>query len=293
MQYRGLFIGLTTIDIQYFVETFPVFNIKVKTKTPDILVGGPATNAAVAFAKLNNGAFLSTASGQNSFSGLIEMDFAKTKVNHFDIVKQQKQNPVIATVVTSKNGDRNIFTHNPEIIQPNIIAEELFKQVNPEIVLLDGFYPEFSLNCAQLARKEGIPVVLDCGSWKPQYDDLLEFTDIAICSNDFYPPKCNNPEQVFQFLQAKNIHQIAISKGGENILYFDKKRGEVAIEETKVADTLGAGDFLHGAFCYYFLQLNQFEPALKKASVIASYSCKFEGTRKWLNIDKSWIVFQK
>ena len=76
MQYRGLFIGLTTIDIQYFVETFPGSNRKVKTATPDILVGGPATNAAVAFAHLNGRAFLASAAGRNSFSCCVFLCFA-------------------------------------------------------------------------------------------------------------------------------------------------------------------------------------------------------------------------
>ena len=67
MQYSGLFIGLTTIDIQYFVDTFPESNRKVKTEAPEIFVGGPATNAAVAFAKLNNGAFLASPVGKNPF----------------------------------------------------------------------------------------------------------------------------------------------------------------------------------------------------------------------------------
>lgn len=293
MQYRGLFVGLTTIDIQYFVETFPVSNLKVKTNAPSILVGGPATNAAVAFAKLNNRAFLASASGRNSFSDIITADLHETRITHFDLTEQQKINPVIASVVTSKNGDRNIFTHTPKIIQPDISANELFEKVKPEILMLDGFYPEFSIKCAQLARNRNITVVMDCGSWKPQYNYLLELVDVVICSEDFYPPQCNNSGQVIQFLQNKKVNKIAISRGRKNILFFDKKRGEVTIEKVKVIDTLGAGDFLHGAFCYYYLQLNNFEAALKRASLTASYSCKFEGTRKWLNNHNDFVFIKK
>lgn len=288
MLYRGLFIGLTTIDIQYFVESFPGSNRKVKTAAPDILVGGPATNASLAFAHLNNGAFLASAAGKNSFSELIIKDLTSTKIEHFDLVGLQNINPVIASVITSKvNGDRNIFTHHPNLILPDITPEELFKQVDPQIVLLDGFYSEFSLECARIAKNKGIPVVLDCGSWKPQYNELLGFTDVAICSEDFYPEGCINSFQVLEFLQTKNIEKIAISRGGKSILFIDGiNRGEVEIDKIQVSDTLGAGDFLHGAFCYYFLQLNDFESALIQAAKIASFSCQFEGTRNWLNFTK-------
>ncbi len=285
MKYNGLFIGLTTIDIQYFVDEFPESNKKIKTNAPEILVGGPATNAAVAFAKLNNGAFLASALGQNSFSKFFELDFKQTNVSHFDIIKQQKLNPVIASVVTSNNGERNIFTHNPEKIKPNITVEELFNCVSPDIILLDGFYPEFSIDCARLAHKNRIPVVLDCGSWKPQYNNIFEFTDVVICSDDFHPPACHNSDQVLQYIQKNKVNKIAITRGGGNIIFTDKKRGNIAVETVEVKDSLGAGDFLHGAFCYYYLQLGNFEAALKNASELASYSCRFKGTRKWLNND--------
>lgn len=285
MQYRALFIGLTTIDIQYFVESFPVSNIKVKTKIPDILVGGPATNAAVAFAKLNNGTFLATASGKNAFTSFIIDDFVNTQITHFDLAKHQTINPVIASVITSsKNGDRNIFTHNPELQNYDYSAKELFETIHPEIILLDGFYPEFALECAKIAKEKNIPVVMDCGSWKQQYIDLLNFTNIAICSADFYPPDCTNTEQVLKYLQNKKIKKIAISRGEENLIFSDEKRGEVLVENANVVDTLGAGDFLHGAFCYHFLESGQFELALKNASEFATFSCQFEGTRKWLKM---------
>lgn len=282
MKYSALFIGLTTIDIQYFVDHFPKTNVKIKTAPPDILVGGPATNAAVAFAKLNGGTFLASASGQNSFSEYISNDFNATNISHFDLIKEQKANPVIASVVTSGNGERNIFTHNPEKIKSNFSAKALFEKVNPELILLDGFYPEFSIECAQLAKQKNIRVVLDCGSWKPQYDSLFEFTDVAICSNDFYPPSCKTSQQVFQYLIDKKISKIAISRGEKDVLFFNETYGEITVNKTKTIDTMGAGDFLHGAFCFYYLNLCKFEEAVQKAAEFASFSCKFKGTRDWL-----------
>lgn len=283
MQYRGLFIGLTTIDIQHYVDYFPISNQKIKSSAPEILVGGPAANASVAFATLNNGAFFVSACGQNSFTETIKEDCKVTKVNYIDLVDKQDFKPVLASVVTSENGDRTIFTHNPADINTGMDANELFEKVKPQIILIDGFYPEFSLKCAQIAKKQNIPIVIDCGSWKPQYRELLNFVDIAICSADFYPPHCKESEQVIHFLQKKGIEKIAISRGGDSIIFADEKRGEIEIEQVNVVDTLGAGDFLHGAFCYYYIQFQNFEKALQKASQIASYSCGFKGTRKWIN----------
>ena len=49
---RGLFGGLTTIDIQYLVNTFPRSNSKTVASQFAMSVGGPATNAAITFAYL-------------------------------------------------------------------------------------------------------------------------------------------------------------------------------------------------------------------------------------------------
>lgn len=288
MQFNGLFIGLTTIDIQYFVNTFPESNKKVKTEAPDIFVGGPATNAAVAFAHLNNGAYLASAVGINPFESFIKSDFSVTKIKHTDIVDNQNVNPVIASVITSdSNGDRNIFTHNPNNIQSEISVNNLFTNVKPDILLIDSFYPEFSLACAKLAKKNNITVVVDGGSWKPQYKELIEFTDVIICSEDFYPPGCENSQQVFNYLQTGGIDKIAISRGHKNVLFKEGQTwGEIEIPVIKVADTLGAGDFLHGSFCYFYLKTNDFKKALKEASLISSFSCEHKGTRKWLKLLK-------
>ena len=286
MQKNGLFIGLTTIDIQFFTDKYPEPNKKVKTEPPEILVGGPATNAAAAFAHLNGGANLVSAVGKNPFKSFIQNDFNKTKIEFTDLTASRETHPVLAAVITSKqNGDRNIFTHFPATVQPEISAEKLFERTVYDIVLLDGFYPEFSLECARLARKNKIPVVMDCGSWKPQYADLLNFADVVIASADFFPPECVETGDVFDFIRKKGVRFSAISRGSRSILFQTKKgRGEVPVKKVKVADTLGAGDFFHGAFCYYFLQTKlNFESALKKAAELSTFTCQFEGTRSWLN----------
>lgn len=289
MPYNGLFIGLSTIDIQFFVDEFPRPNKKVKTGPPAILVGGPATNAAVAFAHLNKEANLVSAVGKNPFHSFIQNDCSKTQIHFTDLIAAQETNPVLASVITSKlNGDRNIFTHYPEIIQPEFNSGELIDKFQPDILLLDGFYPEFAVECACLANNRHIPVVLDCGSWKPQYEELLIHADIAICSADFYPPGCSNASDVFDFMKSKKVILSAVSRGGQSILFQHKKdRGEVPVKKVKVVDTLGAGDFLHGAFCYYYLHLNfNFEKALNQAASLATFTCRFKGTRSWINFSE-------
>ncbi len=284
--FRGLFVGLTTIDIQYFVDVFPSSNKKVKTAPPKIIPGGPATNAAVAFSYLNNEAFLSSAIGSNPFSDFAKNDFKSAGIRHFDLTENQPKNPVIASVITSENnGERTIFTYNPDKITPSVSSEYLFDKLKPQVLLLDGFYPEFSIECARLAKQRNIPVIIDGGSWKPQYSELIPLSDVVICSSDFFPPGIFDIDSLFQYCKDAGIQKSAVSRGGKSILYTTETgRGEVKVNTAEVVDTLGAGDVLHGAFCYYYLSSGfNFLSALKSASGLATFSCKFKGTREWLN----------
>jgi len=282
MKYKALFCGLTTIDIQYFVDVFPKSNLKIKTDAPDILVGGPATNAAVAFSFLNQGAYLVSKVGESAFSSFVLDDFSKNNL-HFTDLAPGDTKPVIASVVTSSNGDRNIFTHHPDSGNWSIDTNEILDHVQPDIVLMDGFYPEAAISLVREAALRNTPIVLDCGSWKPQYTELLKYTDIAICSEDFMPPYCNNSNEVFSFLKELGVMNMAITRGSRSIL-FEKEtdKGEIDVKGVEAIDTLGAGDFIHGAFCYYFLKFKDFEKSLYKASQLATYTCKFKGSRDWL-----------
>ena len=285
MPYTALFAGLTTIDIQYQVDLFPTTNIKIKSDPPDILVGGPSTNAAVAFARLSGEAYLVSSVGRNSFNEIISKDFEETNIVHIDLAGEEAINPVIATVVTSKNdGHRNIFTHNPVSPQTNLDPKGLIRKYQPQILLLDGFYPEFCIELVREASNRNMPVVLDCGSWKPQYEQMIPYSETAICSADFIPPGCSNSADAIRYLRDLGVKNAAVSRGEESIL-FDCGKGlnELSVNKVEAIDTLGAGDFLHGAFCFYSLKYGNFEMALKAASQVATHSCRFKGTREWLN----------
>jgi sugar/nucleoside kinase (ribokinase family) len=285
MKFSGLFAGLTTIDIQYFVDRFPDANKKVKTEAPGMLTGGPATNAAVAFSLLNGGAYLASATGKNAFSDFINNDFQENNIRHFNLTAASGSNPVLATVITSGvKGERNIFTHNPGPIVPEITATELLKQVKPQILLLDGFYPEALVELAHVSKEHNVTVVLDCGSWKPQYKQLIPLADVVICSADFLPPGCLSVHDVIDYLHDSGNKKSAISRGEKNLLYFEEEmKGEVPVEKVKIKDSLGAGDFLHGAFCFYYLELNSdFENALIEAVKFATFTCRYKETRSWI-----------
>lgn len=276
---KALFIGLTTVDIQYFVDQHPEENKKIKTDEPLVVAGGPAANAALTYAYMGGQVDFLSCIGENSFSKILYDDLKrKCSLSIIDAKKGEEYNPIIATILTSKNGSRTIVTHHPQKIDSYTFDVNLN---NYDLVFTDGFYPEIAIPICKEANQLKIPVVFDGGSWKTHLTNLLEYVDYAICSADFIPPNCKTITDIFTFLQGYGIQYNAISKGEMSI---ETEGKSIPIEHVRAYDTLGAGDILHGAFCWYLTNKNfQFHKALTKASKIATESVKHKGTRSWMD----------
>ena len=286
MKYKGLFIGLTTLDFIYLSNFYPQANQKVVAEDYLTVAGGPATNAAVAFSYFGNQGQLLTVLGQHPLSHLIASDLENYSIEIIDLIpKQLASPPVSSIIVTSDTGERSVISINALKSQGNKsqIPENILNEI--DIILIDGHQIEVSLALVEVAKNKEIPIVIDGGSWKSGLEQVLLFADYVICSANFYPPQCLNSQDVFDFLQTMGISYIAVTQGEKPIQYLDQgKIFTLLVPSIPVVDTLGAGDIFHGAFCHYILQ-NNFSFALSQAAKIASKSCQFFGTRSWLKSD--------
>lgn len=276
---KALFIGLTTVDIQYFVDEYPEPNTKLKTDAPLVYAGGPAANAAITYTYLGGEADFLTCIGNNSFSNLLFSDIEQNKLNVIDVFENKSFQPIVATVITTlSNSDRTILTHHPLPIN-NVPSVELnLEQYN--FIFIDGFYPEIAVTICEKARSIGKTVIFDGGSWKSQISDLLPLVNIAICSNNYFPPGCSSLAERIGFTKAQGVEHVAISRGGESIIV---ENDEIPVSVVDTLDSLGAGDILHGAFCWFYSNNPDFLKALEKASIVATYSTTLKGTRNWMN----------
>ncbi|MCC3474776.1 MULTISPECIES: sugar kinase [unclassified Microcoleus] len=279
----GLFLGLATLDLIYLAEKPPGENQKVVAVDSTIAAGGPATNAAVAFSGLGNAAVLAGVLGTHAIAQLIRADLAEYNVRIMDLQPGRSHSPPVSSIiVTQATGDRAVISVNAtkSQVDSQAINRDILTSVN--IILFDGHQIPASQEIAQLAQSKNIPIVLDGGSWKPGLEKILPFVEWAVCSDNFHPPDCHNSQQVFAYLSAAGIPHLAITRGEKPIQYFSNDSfGSLEVPQIQAADTLGAGDIFHGAFCHYILQEN-FTNALTAAAKIASDSCKFFGTRDWI-----------
>ena len=284
----ALFAGLSTVDIVQLVERLPAANEKVVSLDFLVAAGGPAANAAVAFAHCGGTATLATALASHSLTGLIVADLEAAGVH----VRQQATYdgpPITASIlVTRETGERAVIS--PAAMQRTLTAAHFpaTSLDGVKAVLIDGYFGEIAVPLAAQAREHGIPVLLDAGSHKPHTDELLAHVDIAVVSEDFAPPGINaDPVSVLSYLADHGVAYGAMTRGARAIVFrAPQTRGAIPVEPVDVADSLGAGDFFHGALAYAIahggLVEESFPHQLGWASRVAGASLGSFGTRAWL-----------
>jgi sugar/nucleoside kinase (ribokinase family) len=285
--FNGVFLGLVTADIVYYVPHYPSSNQKLKAELQLAFAGGPAANSAVSFAAFGNKASLISGLGRHPLARVAMKDLADHHVQLIDCTDQPKRPPVLASIVIDlSNYDRSVVYSNADLRKLGHDAlSEVFLE-DADILMLDGHFLPQAIQMAQWAKPRHIPVVFDCGGWRDGMEELLPLADYAICSNDFYPPGCTSKADVIAHLRSYGIENIAITwDGNPIIIHHQGNTTEMPVMKIRPMDPLGAGDIFQGTFCHHILK-NDFLFSIERAAEVASMSCTSLGTRAWIEQEK-------
>ena len=287
MKKKALFIGRSTIDHTYLLDSFPRENTKVFADRYLRQFGGPALNAAITFNLLGGHAGLLSYFGNcDSMMNIKNELREKYDIGIVDLIKEGRYRlPESSIFVCGSSGTRTIVNPPRQDHREDICYENLNLAEAP-VILLDGFVFSGRLKTELLeARKKGSMIVLDGGSWKNETPGILETVDIAICSSKFLMPGGDMDQTVSEMFN-KGIDFIAITNNEKGIIVYQKNSvAKIPVPEVRAIDTLGAGDVLHGAFCYYLTEGYDWMEALRRAAQIASRSCCYFGTHAWKDHD--------
>jgi sugar/nucleoside kinase (ribokinase family) len=286
----GLFVGLCTLDVIQLVDHAPASDEKVTAHRQLVAAGGPAANAAATFSHLGGAARLLTAIGAHPLGAEVRADLDRLGVAVSDLAADLVAPPVVSSVlVTAASGDRAVASTNASghRLAPPGDLDALVAAC--DIAEFDGHHMELAVATARAARAAGRPTLLDGGSWKDGTQRLLPSIDVAVCSADFRPPGTSTPADTLRFLREHGVPWAAVTRGGQPVVWAgpDGTTGTVDVPSVRVADTLGAGDVLHGALTHHLavrgrLTSADFAEALRAAAVVAARSCESFGTRAWM-----------
>jgi len=276
---RGVFFGLTTIDLIYPVESYPSEDSKTNVSELHTFLGGPATNAAITFAALGGKSTLISAVGNGPWASFIKDRFVRHNINHIDLAEGQHFTPTISSILSNqRSGLRTILTAKAQLLDS--ITEPQIELGAFDIYCLDGFNGPTARSMLE-KKPANIPVVYDGGSYKEHTEELIPHIQYPIFSERFLGP---GGISLSEFAQANRISSYAITHGPDPISFIDKGvRTTIPVRSAKAVDTLGAGDIFHGAFSWYILQDQaSFTSALAQSSDIAALSTEYLGPRAWI-----------
>jgi len=287
---RVLFVGRTTLDVLYRLDHLPEEDTKVYARQLQAAPGGPALNAAITHALLGGQAMLASAVGSGPWAAPVRAELDRHGIRLLDLAAGTAyETPLCTVLVSTANSTRTIV--NPPLstlrLAPLAGSWEATIPASwgavPSVVLSDGFFIEETAAFLAACKETGAAVCLDGGSWKPGTAELASLLRVAICSERFaVPGHTPGADALFAWFAAKGVPHVAITRGAQSILASDcGRRFEIEISPIAGADTLGAGDVLHGAFCHHFALNPDFEAALRQASAIATLSCQSLGIQSW------------
>jgi sugar/nucleoside kinase (ribokinase family) len=282
VQVRGLFVGVATLDLVQRVRRRPGVDEKVVAQRSDLAAGGPAAAAAVTFSALGGHATLLSALGPGPIGQWVAADLHAAGVHTVDAWAGGADLSISAITVLDGTGERSVVSRNPEEVLVAVPADLPALTRDTNVVLLDGHYPALAVAAARAARAAEIPVVLDGGSTKPVYAELVPLADAMVCSSSF-----GGLPEAFDAVAAEMLaagaRLVAMTAGGAPVRWRTRNAtGAIDVPEVTVRDTLGAGDVLHGAFAFArALGVTDPERNLGFGVTVASLRVQHIGPRSW------------
>jgi sugar/nucleoside kinase (ribokinase family) len=282
---RALFVGRATLDVVYSLDQFPAEDTKVFARDLRVAPGGPAVNAAITHALLGGKAALLTAVGGGPWSGLVREQLDRLDIGLIDMAAGTAYETPLTTVLLDANAATRTIVNPPRsTVELNRCPawDATWGEI-PHVALTDGFHLNEAMAVLASCREAGTMLVLDGGSWKPGTAEIAPLLTAAICSERFsIPGRPSDADSILAWFEENGVPHVAVTRGARAILGWDRgHRFEIEIAGIDAVDTLGAGDVLHGAFCFHFARMQDFEPALRLAADLATRSCRGLGIRAW------------
>lgn len=279
MKVAGL--GQCSLDYIILLEKFPEEDRKEEAREIVVQGGGPVATALVALSRLG---------AKASFMGIVSDDRAGVEIKKglagegIDIrglkTKRGGSSQVAAIIVNSRTGSRTILwkrnTTGP--LKPAEVKEDFLK--GKDFLLIDGLMAEASLKAARLARKMGMPVMLDAGRVRHGMLKLASLSDYIVASEEFAKDFAKTPKGALLKLSKFNPKAATITLGKKgSITWAGGKTFSTPAYKVEAKDTTGAGDVFHGAYVFGILKGWELRKVLEFASIVAALKCLKPGGR--------------
>lgn len=278
----GVFtLGIATLDYVYSVEAMPVRAEKYRSRDLAVVGGGCAGNASVAIARLGGSCRLATRLGDDLAGDAIVADLRREGVEtEFALRAPGLRSPVSAILVDAA-GERMVISYSDPAMPE---ATDWLPPRLPngtDAVLADTRWGEGALAALTLARRAGVPGVLDADRKPPHPGLVAGASHVAFSQQALRELSGEDDPRSGLAKVAQTVPTwLAVTLGKDGVLFLDG--GDIAhmpAFAVQTVDTLGAGDVWHGAFALALAEGQGEQAAIRFASATAALKCTRFGGR--------------
>jgi sugar/nucleoside kinase (ribokinase family) len=248
---NALFIGQTYIDVTFLIDRIPTGDEKVVARDYAVSFGGNAVSAAFCCAKLGVVPELLTSLADDWLARMFLDMAAKYAIP----VHGRKVRESSISFVMPNDGMRAIIRCRDDNYLHPVPPLELR---NCHALHLDGHQADAAIHYAKACRENGILTSLDGGGMRSNTRELLEFIDVAICSQRLCEQLQLKPPELCELLKSKGCRIGGVTLGEQGMIWYDGRGAlmhmpALFVPPAEVIDTNGAGDIFHGAYIYSYL----------------------------------------
>jgi sugar/nucleoside kinase (ribokinase family) len=273
----ALFIGQSYIDVTFLIDTIPSGDDKAVARDYAVSFGGNAVSAAFCCAKLGVVPDLMASLADDWLARMFLDMAAKYGIS----VHGRKVKESSVSFVMPHKGMRAIIRCRDDHYLHPVPPLDLS---GCRALHLDGHQADAAIHYAKACRAAGVLTSLDGGGMRQNTMELLEFIDVAICSQRMCEQLGMNPAALCQFLRHKGVKVGGVTLGDHGMLWSDE-HGEVqhmpalVVPKDEVIDTNGAGDIFHGAYVYSYLSAPEqpWERHFQFARAASAHSVRYLG----------------
>jgi sulfofructose kinase len=277
-------IGLNATDTLILLNEFPPYAGKIPFEGEMLSPGGQVATAVVSCARLGLRTKYIGTIGDDIRGQIQRESLEGTGVDTSGlIVREGCPNQTAYILIDGRTGERTVLWHRADCLklQPSEIREDDIR--NSRILHIDGYDIEAASHAAALARKHKVPVSIDVDTVYPAFDSVLKNVDYLVAGSGWPTKYTGEPDPFLALRRLQTEFQLTVSAmtlGDFGALALCQNRWfySPAFEIT-CADTTGAGDAFHGAFCCAMVEGLPMGEALDFSNATAALNCTGVGAR--------------
>lgn len=283
-QFDVLGIGLNATDTLLLVPEFPSYAGKVAFRREMLSPGGQVATAVVTCARLGLRTKYIGTIGDDLRGQIQRESLSGTGVDTSGlIVRENCPNQTAYILIDERTGERTVLWQRAEGLR--LRPEEIKKAdiASARLLHIDGFDVDASVAAARMARENGVEVSIDVDTVYPGFEAVLKYVDYLVAGSG-WPEKWTGESDPFTALtRLRDEYKFKVTSmtlGDHGSLACKDSRWFYSpAYQVTCADTTGAGDAFHGAFCYAMVQDMPMDKALEFSNAAAALNCTAIGAR--------------